>query len=188
MKTDPTGTTLLEAIIAISIMALLLVVVANLTIATVRYQQIESVRSEIVRQAVIGLEPIRDAGEHARAIRATSTINGIFFTSSSSTIILDLPSVNASGNPIPSSTDIVAFTRKAGMPRLLVRNTNAAPGSKRVSRTDTLAHDVSNLTFLYPTSTPSAATSFTVLLATSSTYRGLPYGETLTSIVTIRNP
>lgn len=161
------GITFVDTIVAIFVLILLALAIGEMTIATIRLTSRQSELSETQRAAGIGIEPIREAAEGANTILATQTINGTLYTTSSSTVVFDIPAIDASGNLVSGSHDYVAFTRSAVDDTVLVRATQAAAGSVRISRTDTITPFVSALRFRYTTSTPADATTVEVFLETT---------------------
>lgn len=181
------GVTFIETIVAIFVLVLLTLAIGEMTIATIRLTSRQSELSETQRAAGIGIEPIREAAEGANTILATQTINGTLYTTSSSTVVFDIPAIDASGNLVSGSHDYVAFTRSAVDNTVLVRATQAAAGSVRISRTDTITPFVSALHFRYNTSTPVDATTVEVFLETSRTVQGATERTPIGALIRLQN-
>lgn len=181
------GTTLIEAILSIFIIGILVAALAAALVATSRALSTESIRRDVAVNAALGLEIIRRTAVNATAIVFSHVINGTTYQSSSSTLVLALPSLNAAGDLIASSTDFVAFARSPSDLTKLRRDLQAAAGSARTSRTDTIATLIDSLVFYYHATSAAAAGRLEAVVIASSTARGRTFVNRASSVMTLIN-
>lgn len=181
------GTSLIEALLAIAIIGLLFAVAGAFTVRAEQFFTIEQTRTALEGQLAVGLEPIRDDGLRARAILSSHTLQGTVYNSSSSTLVLEVPTLGSGGSLVPSSSDFVAFLRDPLAPARVIRVYEAAFGSERRTGTETIARGIDGLHFLFTSTTPAGSRTFDALLSASSTVRGRAIRGALSSFVTLLN-
>lgn len=181
------GATLIEAMLSIFIIGILVAALAAALVATSRALNTESLRRDVAANAALGIEIMRRTAANATAIVSSQAINGTTYQSSSSTLVLALPSLNAAGDLIASSTDYVAFARSPSDRTKLRRDLQAAPGSARPSRTDTIASLIDTLVFYYHATSAAAAGRLEAVVIASSTTRGRTFTNRTSSVMTLIN-
>ncbi len=140
------GFTLLESVIVIGISALALIALSNLFFifnSIYGYQQVFMATSGSASKTLNALEAAVFPAEHVLASRSFS---GTTYTSSTTVLVLELPSIDSSGNIISGVKDYVAFyTDSAKFYRLV----EAGSGSTRVSGLTLLSTTLNALSFTY---------------------------------------
>lgn len=181
------GFSIVETVVVVAVTAFLGLAVAEMTISLSRFTQREGNLSETQRHALLGLEPIRTAALASDGIVASRTILGTAYTTGNAAIVLSVPTINAAGDVVANSTDYIAFARDAVDATKLIRATEAAAGSRLVTRVDTIIPLVNSLNFRYATSTPTAANSFEVSVETEQTILGFTQRTPITTVITLGN-
>ena len=115
---------------------------------------------------------------------ASATINSTTYTTNSTTLVLSLPSIDASGNAIASTYDTVVFYTSGGTAYAIV---SADASSDRDSRTKQLATGVTALTFTYDNPTPSSARNVTVDATVNTSYAGTTMSYHMNQRAYLRN-
>jgi hypothetical protein len=142
------GLTLLEAVIAIGIATVLLVALASLYAGYIRFYSYAKATSETVGGANAAADELQDLVRQADAVMSTAIVNGASYASGSSTLVLELPSITASGSVVANTYDYAVFyTSGTSLYRVL----SASGASSRVSSTKRLSETVSSVTFTYDT-------------------------------------
>ena len=100
-------------------------------------------------------------------------IFGTTHTTSSSALVLKIPTVNSSGQIISGSYDTGVYRRNPSALLELYELTDAGFGSARFDGTHLIARFVTNLLFRYNNSDYSSASTATVFLKTGTTVRGV---------------
>lgn len=104
----------------------------------------------------------------AQNILATTTVDGILYTTATTTLILKLRSIDSLNQIVPDSYDLVIFyTNTTTPPITLYRKISASPQSKRQSGVLILNKMVQNLSFAYDTPDPKDAKLVNINLETS---------------------
>lgn len=140
------GFSLIETIITIgiSVIALLALVNIFLTFNTIYgYQQISLATSGSAGAAMNALEV---AVLPAEQVLSSHSFSGTMYTSGPATLVLQLPSVDSSGNIIAGAKDYVVFYSSSAM---LYRLTEAASNSTRVPGLQTLSTTLDSISFTY---------------------------------------
>lgn len=178
---------MVETIVVIGVTAFLALAVTNMTIALSRFTGREEILGETQRHAILGIEPIRTAALAASGIEASRTILGVVYATGEDAVVLAVPTVDAAGALVASSTDYIAFARAAATPTKLIRATEAAAGSRLQTRVDTIIPLVSSFRIRYATSAWAAADSFEISLETEDTVLGFTQRTPMTTVITLGN-
>lgn len=150
----PSGLTIIEAVVAMSILAIASIVIVSLYIAQTRLYRSESAVTEIKLQKTIVLKAIKDTGEAAGAVAASYTFGGIARNSSSSTIIFRLFSIAADKSIISAKYDYVAFYREGSG---IYAEIAADAASSRKTSKRLLSANAADLIFRYNNNLPQNA-------------------------------
>lgn len=142
----PGGFTLIETIIVIALSVLALGALTNLFLifnSIYGYQQISMATAGSSAAAMNAFEA---AVLPAEEVLASHDFSGTTYSSGATTLVLQLPAVDSSGNIIPNAKDYVAFyTSSTNLYRLV----QASAGSMRVSGRTQLSTTLSSLSFTY---------------------------------------
>lgn len=158
------GFTLLEVLITTAIFAVLMVAVTQLYVV---YGRVIDLQKSSIGVALGGnsiMQATREAGLQAAHIVASHTFSGISYSSGTTTVLFELPSIDASGAVIPSTYDYVGIYASGTSAYRII---DAAAGSARVSGTKILTNTLDALALTYDSASFPAVTSVTVNATTS---------------------
>lgn len=178
------GYTLVELVIVIGVFVMMLsaLVVLYLRFGTTFAQQSASI--EVSHSASSILNAFGQLSTQASGIPASYTINGTTYTTGSTTLVVQLPSISASGNVISGSYDYGVLTWSGtACDEVVSPSASSArtPVSKRLSTV------VQNLTFTYNAADVTQATRVNADLTTGTTVRGQAFTTHLTAVGYPRN-
>lgn len=172
------GLTVVEAVISISIFVLVALVIGALFIRNTQLYSSQDADTRIkISKATFG-KNFQEVTESAIEVLASQSISGIVFTSSSSTAVFKLYSVNAN-NDLLSTFDYMVFYKSGTN---VYMQTDADPTSARGDLQKLLAENVDSALFLYNNATPSSASEVKAILNFSKnnkTYNPLTAGAKL---------
>lgn len=157
----PRGLTLVETVVVISIFAIASIVIGSVYIGHSKLYTTENSIADIKSQKSIFIKEFEGAAESSSDIIASYTFGGTTRTSSSSTAIFQLPSIDTNGNIIPSKFDYEVFYREG---KKVFAEVSADAASRRKNLKRELCDAAQNLTFQYNSSPPHDATVITPLL------------------------
>jgi hypothetical protein len=167
------GFTLLETVAVIGIMIMLLLVVDRIFLVNEDYMAKTLARIDNDNGAVIAIGRLGELSRGATAILTSETINGTLYTTSPDVLVLQIPTLDGSGNIVANSSDYVAFYRNPIDSTQIYTDTAVAAGSARQSGKKLLTDDNALLTFSYNNPLPSNATRVSVFLVNQQTVRGV---------------
>jgi len=162
------GYTLVEIIIVLGISTLILLAIVNLFIVfntIYGYQQAFIATAGSNGTAMNALEA---AILPADLVLASHDFSGIPYASGVTTLVLQLPAIDVSGNIITDTKDYVAFYTSSGS---LFRITAAGVGSVRVSGLKKLSTTLNSLTFTYDNADFAQVTNITADITTQTSYK-----------------
>jgi type II secretory pathway pseudopilin PulG len=150
----PRGISLIEAVVASSILAMASILIVSLFVNQSKIYRQESAQADLNTQKTLFIKYFQEAGEAASAVAVSQSIGGIAYSSSSSTVIFQLPAIDASGDILTAKYDYVVFYKTGGD-----IFTAAAPdaASARKSTKRLLASNATELIFRYNDSAPQNA-------------------------------
>jgi hypothetical protein len=163
----------METMVVIGVMTVLLLIVTQMFILNYDIVEKQTGRANNDTGAVLAARSISDTTRGATAVLASRTINGTLYASSSSTLVLQLPTVNVSGNIVAGSSDYVAFYRDPVETTKVFIDLEAAGSSARGSGKRVLTNHNLTLLFRYNDSDITKATKVSVFLQNQQTIRGL---------------
>ena len=120
----------------------------------------------------------------AHSVLQTHTFSGIPRTSSSTALVVGIPSIDNSGNIITNTYDYAAFyVTGTNMYRVLEANAS----SRRTSDTKQLSATINSLTFGYDAATAASSTIITVDVQTQATVKGETLSDHRHEQISLRN-
>ncbi len=155
----PRAFTLVETMIVIAISAIMFITISILIFKfnmTSEYQQ-AILQSSGSASALI--KEVETLTLPADAVLLTHIFSGVTRTSTSTTLVLEIPSIDSSGNIIPNAHDYAAFYTTG---TIAYRTLEKNAASVRVSGTKKLSDTVQSLTFTYNNAALTAADIVTV--------------------------
>ncbi len=181
-----TGFTLLEVIVVIGVLAILIVFLLGIVIANSRFYSNQSGEIGAISSTREISNRITEYTRAAVMALATTTYSSILYTADSDTLILQVPSIDASFNIISATYDNVIITRDTGNSSRLVLVVDPNASSARKSRDLELTSNLASTTFTYipasPPSTDRVDYLIKVIMGGSS-----PASEYIEGSVTLRN-
>ena len=173
IKINNHGITLIETMIGLAISALLVVILSYCLIIVLRLNEAQKTVSALTSSTDRGIYRISSSIQQSSQILSSAVIFGTTHTTSSSALVLKIPTVNSSGQIISGSYDTVVYRRNPSDLSELQEITDAEAGSARFDGTHLIARFVTNLLFRYNNSDYSSASTATVFLKTGTTVRGV---------------
>lgn len=176
--------TLVETLIVVGLAAIVTMGAAQLSLVFGRMLGVQESALDVVLDASAVIDAVRSAGAQSSRVADTHSFFGVAYASATTTVIFELPAVDAAGAVIPSAFDYVGI-HASGTDAY--RFTDAATGSSRVSGTRLLANTLQELRFSYD------SVSFplvTKVVADATTTAAAGGGETqkhLRGVVYLRN-
>ena len=140
------GFTLIETVVVIALSASMLGVLSLLIhsfYSAYSYEQSAALSAESARSVIRETESLALAADH---VLQSHSFSGTMYTSSSTALILEIPSVDSSGTIVSGAYDYAVFYVQ-GTSAYRILAANAA--SKRASGTKKLSGTISSLTFSY---------------------------------------
>ncbi|HLD62176.1 MAG TPA: prepilin-type N-terminal cleavage/methylation domain-containing protein [Patescibacteria group bacterium] len=186
-KINNRGITLIETIIGLTISALLVVILSYCLIIVLRLNEAQKTVSALTSSTDRGIYRISSSIQQSSQILSSAVIFGTTHTTSSSALVLKIPTVNSSGQIISGSYDTVVYRRNPSDLSELQEITDAEAGSARFDGTHIIARFVTNLLFRYNNSDYSSASTATVFLKTGTTVRGVLKESANQTTVRLRN-
>lgn len=169
---DQRGQTLMEALTVVGVMAIIMMMVAQ--IFSVSYDVFIkfSARSDNETSAVLAARFLSDITRGADSVLTSRTINGTAYTTSSTVLVLRMPTIDASNNVVPGTFDYVAFYRDGTETTKIFYDMDAATGSQRVDGKHLVTAFNQALYFRYNHSDVTRANRVQVYLVNYQTKRG----------------
>jgi len=178
------GFTLVEVVMAVALSAFMLIALVNLfgSFNSLYDYQISTKGTADTSGAVI--HAAERAVFPADAVVTTHTFSQGTYTSSASTLVLALPSIDSGGSVIPGQHDYVALYATTATAYRLVE---VGVGSARQAGATTLGDHVVSLSFSYDNADVTLATQVTVDIQASTTVRQKPVASHMTETLRLRN-
>lgn len=190
MKRD-SAFSLTELLVVIAILTIVSGILVGIFIGGFRIFNQQSAAIETQSQAKLVTSTITRDVQQANKVIQSRTFGFYLFTSSSDTLILELPSIDNSQNIIQGKFDYEVFYLDPANPQKLKLKREVALESSRRSETKTIANLIENLTFVYKKGSievlPSDSEIITIKVTNSRTSYGKLYSTSLTGQAKLRN-
>lgn len=160
--------TLIEVLITIALSVVLLLAIEQLYVVYGRIVLFQKSAIDTARGASNILDAARSAGAQAVRVVETHAFSGTSYDSGTTTVLFELPSVDASGTIILGSHDYIGIFASGTD---AYRITEVAAGSRRVSGEKRLTGVLDALRFEYDNPSFPSVTSVTVDATTSAAVR-----------------
>lgn len=165
------GITLVETLVAVTILIVIGVALAQTTIITLDISSRQSRSYALETNASILLKTFNDNFGHASGIELARTFGATAYTSSSTTLILRIPALDSSHDIISGVYDYIVFFRDPVDTTHIKYTIDAGAGSIRTSGTKTLTTNNSVLTFRYNAQDIVSANRISIALEQTQTHR-----------------
>lgn len=166
------GVTMLELAVSMGVAAMIFTILGAIFIAQGRFFAIQDAIAQTQYQAFQVLDTAGLYSLSASGIISSRTINGTAYTTSTSTVVLKLPSVDADGTVLVNTYDYIAMGLLASDTSRFVVDIDAGTNSDRVDGTRKPASLVDKLIFRYNAVDPTAATAIELYVRTRKDARG----------------
>jgi len=166
------GVTTLELAVSMAVAAMIFTILGAIFIAQGRYFAIEDAIAQTQYNAFQILDTAGLYALSSSGVIASRTIGGTAYTTGTSTLVLELPSINAADDVLVNAYDYVALGVSPSDP---TRFTVAIDASTNSARTDAVRYPgalVDKLIFRYNTTDPTAATAIELYVRTRKDARG----------------
>lgn len=182
--TSRAGSTLVELIISMVILAGMTLVVVNIFIAANNFSNDEQQRIQVGETAARALATLDDTLREGRLIMASGVVDGTTYTTDDTTLVLALPSIV--GGVLTAANDTVVIMRNPAT-NTLEELTATSAGSTRTAGSKQLAAGVNDIYFRYTTDDPTSSTAVTVIVSSTRTVNKRPFTRTILLYETLRN-
>ncbi len=166
------GVTTLELAVSMAVGAMIFTILGAIFIAQGRYFAIEDAIAETQYNAFQILDTAGLYALSASGVIGSRTINGTAYSTGTSTVVLELPSIDASGTILINTYDYVALGIDPSDPSRFVVDIDAGTNSDRVDTTRTPGALVDKLIFRYNTVDTTQATAIELYVRTRKDARG----------------
>lgn len=184
MKKETRGFTLLEVVI---VLAMFVVMMSLLITFFIKYNTSFLFDRAVVMtgsSAGIVMQEVVTSTLQSDQVLYSHVFSGTAYITGTSTLVLELPAVDASGNVISNTYDYIAiYTSGSTVYRII----SADASSSRRSGTKILSTTLQSLTFTYNSTDVTQISSVTADVQTSSSVKGVPAQAHLTELVRLRN-
>ncbi len=178
------GFTLVETLIVIFIFILTMLALMNMFLGYATLFNRQEAAIAATASASMIMSEVQSATLQADHVVASRALNGTTYSSDASTLVLELPAINSSGNIISGVYDYVAFYASGtSMYRIISPGT----GSVRLSGTKQLSSALNALTFTYDDGDFTKVTAATIDVTTQTLVKGIPTGIHVRQAVHLRN-
>lgn len=178
------GFTLTEVIIVVFVSTVVMLGVFSIYSTFSASYIFQNAKINTSRSTASFLNEFADNVHQANAIVASKVISGTTYTTGSTTLVLEIPAINSSGDIVSNTYDYaVLYSTSTYAYRLLSANGSSARNTNTKQYTDTL----SNLTFTYDNATPANAASITADITTQTQVKSNTVTSHLKQQVYLRN-
>ena len=168
----PRGVTLLELAVSIAVGGVIFFILGAIFIAQGQYFAIEDAIAETQVHAFQAMDATGLYAGSARRVVGSRTINGVNYAAGDALVILELPSIDASGNVLTGVYDYVAIGQDPGVASLFIVDIERGSGSVRPNGKFVRASLVDKVIFRYNTVDITAATSLDLYVRMTKNARG----------------
>lgn len=176
--------TLIEVVITVALFAVLMFGLSQLYLVNNRVVTLQRSTMGVALDAGSIVDAVRLAASQADHVVASHTFSGVPYTSATTTVVFELPAVDASGSIIANTYDYIAiYSSGANVYRVI----DAAPGSDRLSGMKQLADVLGGISFTYDTASFPSVASVTVNATTTALVKGQTTQAHLREHIYLRN-
>ncbi len=172
VKRAPQGLSLLEAMVAMAVASVVFAILGGIFLAQGRFFAIQDAISETQVHAFRSVDATGLFMNSAKRVMSTQTINGTTYSTTTTVIVLELPSITDDGGLIGNTYDYVAIGLESATSTLFMYDLQAGAGSSRRQGKFTMAQFVDKVIFRYNTVTPADASSIDLYVRTMKQARG----------------
>ena len=178
------GFSLLETTIAIGIFILMALAMYDLWISNDFLVRSQIATIDVVGSASALMTDVQNYVLQADAVATSHTFSGTSYTSTTTTLVLELPSVDGSGNIIVGQHDYAVFYASG---TTAFRRVDTGTGSARSTTTHQLSETITALTFSYNASPITQSTNVSVDVQTQESVKKKTTSTHVTGTIYLRN-
>lgn len=181
------GVSLMETLVVIGVMMTIMVIISQIFLSTYAVYAKQTARIEADTGAVFAARTISEIARGAIEVVDSQTVNGTDYATSSTALILKLPTIDADGAIIAGLYDTVVFARDATDTDTIISDTDAATGSSRFDGQRVVTADNATMTFRLNAPDAADATRVSVLIINTVTTRGQTFTSPAWTSIVLRN-
>ncbi|MFC1687310.1 type II secretion system protein [Patescibacteria group bacterium] len=163
---DQKGFTLTDLLVTLGILAVISVLLGSIYISLGRTIRESRLRQDLIIEASRIAKRINDTIIPSVNIKSSKSLLGQPYLTGSTTVVLELLSIDETGEIIPGTFDYIALTLDSSDTSKLLRITDADDNSARDDRSEIIGSHFDDLTFTYretdPTNSKDVSASFTI--------------------------
>jgi hypothetical protein len=186
-RRPPLGLSLMEAVAVLGVMMIILVMVSEIFSVNMNLITTQLRRTDTSTGAIQAIRQISEQARGASAVVASRVIDGTSYVTSDDTLVLQMPSIDGSGDIVPGQSDYVAFYHDPGDSSKIYAIVDPGTGSYRAQSNRLMSGYNSVMTFRYNSPTESDATRVSVYIENSRTYRDRDIVSTAWTSIFLRN-
>jgi prepilin-type N-terminal cleavage/methylation domain-containing protein len=178
------GFSAIEVLIVIAVSSLIMLALSNIFVTYYDSYAYQNAYINTSVSATTFLNDMNDLSLQASEIVSSHAFAGVTYTTGSTTVVFEIPSVNSSGEILANTSDYaVLFSSTTKLYRIM----DADASSARLDGTKQFTDVLQNLTLTYNNPTPSSASNIVVNVLTQSTAKGKTATTHLMQTVYLRN-
>lgn len=186
-RNDACGVSLMETMVVIGIMAVLLVIVAQIFALNYDIYAKQTARLDADTGAVFAARNISDLTRGASKVMASHTINSTLYTTSHDELVLRVPSVDTNGDIIDAIFDYIAIYRDVTDTSKIFADTEIGAGSTRINGTKLITAYNGTMEFRYDAPDETDATRVGIFIINTQTVRGSTFRSKAWTSLLLRN-
>jgi prepilin-type N-terminal cleavage/methylation domain-containing protein len=178
------GFSVIEVLIVIVVASVVSLALSEIFLTYYDSYAYQNANINAASSAALFLNELNDLSLQADAIVGSRAFSGTTYTSGSTTVVFELPSINSSGDVIASTYDYtVLYASSTNIFRIM----DADASSARADGTKKLSDALGNLTFTYNNATPSLASQVSANVTTLAISKKHTANTRLVQTVYLRN-
>jgi hypothetical protein len=178
------GFTFAETIVVVALLVLMSSALISMYLSFNTFFHTNNASFDATRSASQLMRAIHEASLQANGVSNSRTVSGTTYTSASTTLVLEVPSIGASGQVVAGAYDFIIIHATSSSAYYIV-DPDISSTRKAVQRT--LSTVLTNLTFAYNGSPIESSTKVDVALETASTYKDQVRSALLSQQIYFRN-
>jgi prepilin-type N-terminal cleavage/methylation domain-containing protein len=186
-KNKQSGFTIIEIVITLAISVFVFMIIADIFISHNRLFNTQSALADVTINTSLALNRLQRIIKTADEVVAARTINSVNYTTGRETLILRLPSIDASQNIIANTFDYAAFHLNPLKPAELVFSLQADPASVRRTGDTLISSYVEKINFNYNSATLSEVNLVSIFLSNARTTFGSTLRTPAQTAISLRN-
>lgn len=178
------GMTLVEILIALAIFAVLMLFLANSFVNYYDSFNYLQATTGVSQSTGLFINAVSNSIRQASKIITSRSFSGTTYTTDDTTLVLQIPSIDASSNVISATYDYMVFYLDGGNIYWLIE---ADAASFRGSSLQKLGSDITSLSFTYDNQDLSAATKADISVTAQKEFKGKIFRSSLNQQAYLRN-